>query len=316
MVDHRMSLKDRAKQWLRMCGHALTSTVHDRMDVLERELRIAKLVETNTALLEASIHVVENLHALAGRTIVETEPSEVSVEASLMAFLYSHVPSRLAICIAGSDRERTEALLRAGYEVYGLEAGKVAIAGINGGMSHLEGASGVARASGVAGVSGGTGVKVDTLIGNSVGVNPLDVPEPIALIALGCEALPAARKLGDRRASVVTADLESDFEELAGEMRSREYHWHIVLYRTHEGDARHDAVDVAERNGNREIDYTDSNGSHPRDNVGMSYYANHSRVLPNSRGTVFFFREYRVFTEAQAWCAASLPLTYFKPRQA
>jgi hypothetical protein len=79
MVDHGMNLRDRAKQALRMCGHALTSTVHDRLDVLERELRIAKLVETNTALLEASIHVVENLHALAGRTIVETEPSDLTV---------------------------------------------------------------------------------------------------------------------------------------------------------------------------------------------------------------------------------------------
>jgi hypothetical protein len=48
----------------------------------------------------------------------------------------------------------------------------------------------------------------------------------------------------------------------------------------------------------------------------MSYYANHSRALPNSRGSAFFFRDYRVFAEAQAWCAATLPRTYFKPRQA
>ncbi len=299
-----MSLKDRAKQWLRMCGHALTSTVHDRLDVLERELRIAKLVETNAALLEASIHVVENLHALAGRTVVATEPSDVSVEAALMALLYSHVPSRVAINIlvndGGSDRERTEALLDAGYEVYALEAGELAIARRNGGMSH------VARVSGGSGVSGISSVAVETLVS-------LDRPEGIALIALGCDALPAVRELGDQRASVIVADLESDFEELVGEMRSREYYWHIVLHGTHGGNAGHgadDGVDHSVENG------SDRNGTHMGNGAGMSYYANHSRAVPNSRGSVFFFRDYRVFAEAQAWCAATLPRTYFKPRQA
>jgi hypothetical protein len=46
----------------------------------------------------------------------------------------------------------------------------------------------------------------------------------------------------------------------------------------------------------------------------MSYYANHPRALPDSSGSVFFFRDYRVFAEAQAWCAATLPRTYFKPQ--
>jgi hypothetical protein len=304
MVDHGMSLRDRAKQALRMCGHALTSTVHDRLDVIERELRIAKLVETNTALLEASIHVVENLHALAGRTIVETEPSDVTVEAALMAFLYSHVRSRVAIDgsinSGGCNRETTEALLDAGYEVYALEAGqtagKLAIARVNGGMAH------VAKASGGAGVSGGSRVAAETL-------HTLDTPEGIALIALGCDALPAVREFGDRRASVITADLESDFAELAGEMRSREYHWHIVVYRAHEVDAGNGTDDGIDRNGAQ-------NGIQTGNGAGLSYYANHSRVLPNSRGSVFFFREYAVFAEALSWCAATLPRTYFKPRRA
>ena len=305
-----MSLRDRAKQALRMCGHAFTGTVHDRLDVIERELRIAKLVETNTTLLEASIHVVENLHALAGRTIVEAEPSDVSVEAALTAFLYSHMPSRVAINIGGGDREKTDALLGAGYEVYALEAGRLVNARRNGGMSHAARASGVAGASGIAGVSGIASVAVETLVS-------LDRPEGIALIALGCDALPAVREFGDQRASVIMADLESDFEELVGEMRSREYHWHIAVYRAHEAGAGRGADDGVnhngDRNGNGDIDHP---GNQLGDGGGMSYYANHSRALPNSRGSVFFFRDYRVFAEAQAWCTATLPRTYFKPRQA
>jgi hypothetical protein len=334
MVDHRMSLRDRAKQVLRMFGHALTVTVHDRLHVLEgelhatqRELRAAKLVETHTSLLEASIHIVENLHALGGRTLVATEPSPISAEAALMAFLYSHVPARVAITIYEGDREISEALLGAGYEVYALEAGQTAaMARRNGGLAHVARASGVAGAAGVAGASGSTGVSgissvaVETLIGRPTGAIPFDRPEEIGLIALGCDALPAVREFGDRRASVITADLDSDFEELVGEMRSREYHWHLVLYRTQEGaeddgvgrNGDHIGKPGFDHNGNSDTDHP---GNHMGDGAGMSYYANHSRALPNSRGSAFFFRDYRVFAEAQSWCAATLPCTYFKPRQ-
>jgi hypothetical protein len=317
-----MGFRDRAKQALRMCGHALTSTVHDRLDVLERELRIAKLAETNTALLEASIHVVENLHALAGRTIIETELSDISAEAALMAFLYSHVAGRVAISTSvnneGGDRERTNELLDAGYQVYALEAGQttgnLAIARRNGGLAH------VARVSGIA---GGLGLTVETLLASRAGVTgaiPLNGAEEIGLIALGGDGLRVLRELGDRHASVVAADLETDFEELVREMRSREYYWHIVLYRTREAHADPSPEDGVNRNGDHDGDPSvDRNGNGRANHLGdggMSYYANHSRALSNSRGSVFFFREYRVFAEAQSWCAATLPRTYFKPRQA
>ena len=120
-----MSLRDRAKQLLRMCGHVLTGTVHDRLNVLEQ------LVETDAALLQASIHVVENLHALAGRTIVEGDACHSSPEAALTAFLYSQIPARAAIeierAVSGFDQRREERVLslrHAGYEVFALEAGR------------------------------------------------------------------------------------------------------------------------------------------------------------------------------------------------
>jgi len=312
-----MSLRDRAKQVLRMCGHALTSTVHDRLDVVERELQAhkielqqAKLPETHAALLQGSIHIVENLHALAGRTIVETEPSHISAEAALMAFLYSHVPARAAIETltesANGTRERNAALLRAGYEVYALEAGQGAgrqlVAGTNGEVGRVSGSSKMLSVSGISGVA------IETLAARG----GADIPDEIGLMTLGCDPLAVLREFGDRRACVITAELQSDFEELVGEMRSREYHWHIVLYRT--VGAGPDAGAA------HEINHDDRNGSvhagRMEDGSVMSYYANHPGVLPNSRGSVFLFRDYRVFTEAQAWCAATLPRTYFKPREA
>jgi hypothetical protein len=91
-------------------------------------------------------------------------------------------------------------------------------------------------------------------------------------------------------------------------MRRREYHWHIVLYRAREGNGDDGAGHGSDHEGDR-------NGNHLGNGAGMTYYANHSQALPNSRGSVFFFRDYAVFAEAQAWCAATLPRTYFKPRQ-
>jgi hypothetical protein len=98
-------------------------------------------------------------------------------------------------------------------------------------------------------------------------------------------------------------------------MRSREYHWNIVLYRRQEGNASLGADDGVDHNGDPGVG-RNGNGDHTRAGGAMRYYANHSRALPNSRGSVLFFCDYRVFAEAQSWCAATLPRTYFKPRQA
>jgi FkbM family methyltransferase len=62
-----MGLRLQVRELLRMCGHALVRTVHERLDVLERqniELRhqVTSITETQGALLQASIHLVESLH--------------------------------------------------------------------------------------------------------------------------------------------------------------------------------------------------------------------------------------------------------------
>jgi hypothetical protein len=57
-------VKAAVKQLLRMCGHAATVTVHERLDHFERQLddlslRVASLAESQEALLRASIYLVE-----------------------------------------------------------------------------------------------------------------------------------------------------------------------------------------------------------------------------------------------------------------
>jgi hypothetical protein len=291
-----MNIRDGVKHWLRMCGHAFSSTVHERLDDIEAQVRSAKLVETQTALLQASVHMIENLHALAGRAVIETGPAHVSPEAALAAFLYSHVPHRAAIEIASSeivaseitsketaagnqnqDRRTTLALAEAGYEVYRLtvgHAGEPVISARNRQISTT-----TAGAGGAHSAAGGTSVTKST----SSGTEPA-IPGAIGIMSAGGDALAVLNEIGDFGACVIAADLEPGFEELVPEMRGREYHWHVAVYRSPSRD-------------------------------GASYFANYPRTIPDAEGSVFFFRDYRVFAQAQAWCTAALPRTYFKPPQ-
>jgi hypothetical protein len=302
-----MNIRDGVKHWLRMCGHAFSSTVHERLDDIESQVRSAKLVETQTALLQASVHMIENLHALAGRAVIETGPAHVSPQAALAAFLYSYVPHRAAIEIIPSeivaseitsketaagnqdqDRRTTLALAEAGYDVYRLSAQRAGERAISGRKRQasaitagaITAAAGAPSASGAHSATVGAGSSTKS---TSSGTEPA-IPGAIGIMNVGGDALAVLNEIGDFGACVIVADLEPGFEELAAEMRGREYHWHVAVYRAPSRDC-------------------------------ASYFANYPRAIPDAEGSVFFFRDYRVFAEAQAWCAATLPRTYFKPPQ-
>lgn len=244
-----MSILSGVKHVFRMCGHALNITVHERLDALGHEvkaLQAAKLLESDAALLRASIHIIENLHALAGRTIVQINSGRTTAEAALLEFLYSHVPARTAIEVNGNG-ELTATLLHAGYK----------IAKMNGNASNLGG-------------SRSTSVAIE------------EAPRAIGIAALGGNPLSALHELGNETPAVVVTELNPAFESVLPEMRLRDYHWHLMLYRKLDQDE-------------------------------VSYVANHSNYLADTRGSVFYFREYKTFAEAQAWCSAILPRTYVKP---
>jgi hypothetical protein len=240
MDVRNMSFLAGVKHLFKMCGHAFTLTVHERLDALEGEikaLQAAKIVETDAALLQASIHIIENLHALGGRTVVDSSGARSAPDTALLEHIYSHLPTRTACEINASNPEIT-ALTQAGFDV-----------------------------------------------------RPLNGNQPIGLATLGGNPMAAIGKMGDRKPSVIAAELEAGFEDLLSEMRKREYYWHLMLYRT--------------QNGSPVSPLT----------TGTSYLTNHAHSMPDARGRVLFFRDYNVFAEAQAWCAAVLPRTYVKPPQ-
>jgi len=122
------------------------------------------------------------------------------------------------------------------------------------------------------------------------------IPKEVGLVKIDTEGfdLEVIRGMEEYRYPVVAAeywDSEIPFgrsgllytlNSLVAQMRRRGYLWHVVLFRIW-----------------------------GRNQIG--YYCNHNRSVPNSWGNIFFFRDHRVFEQAQTWCSAVLPRIYFKP---
>ena len=253
--------RERIRNWLRLFGHAFTSTVHERLDSIERRLDLVeraipasndaqfeKLLTSQAALLKASIHTIENLHALAGRSVVENSTAPLTADLALIEFLYSFLPSRVLIEVGAHSPESTKALLNTGYDVRSMRAdvglGELAYAASAGGL----------------------------------GSSRRDVA--VGLVDIAGDALAGIDEISSWLPSVIAADCGSNLSELVSDLRGREYHWHVVLCSSNQG--------------------------------AVSAFSNGSTLPADARGRAFFFRDYHVFAQAQAWCTATMPRVYFK----
>src|SRR5580765_7129193 len=123
-----MSLLSRVKHVFRMCGEALSITVHERLDgmeqrradtdnaLLQASVRLAERLDmmeqrradTDNALLQASVRLAERVRESARYSVVETQEAELlDPGLALALWLYSHLPSRKA----GVAGEHAQALL-------------------------------------------------------------------------------------------------------------------------------------------------------------------------------------------------------------
>ena len=122
----------------------------------------------------------------------------------------------------------------------------------------------------------------------------LELPKEIGLVKIDTEGLDleVIRGMGSYNYPVVVAKFcDANFPigrsgalnhlpDLVVEMKSRNYQWHIVIYRVW--------------------------GIHD-----ISYYCNSSYSIDNSWGNIFFFQDYQVFSQALKWCSSVMPPTYF-----
>jgi hypothetical protein len=79
---------------------------------------------------------------------------------------------------------------------------------------------------------------------------------------------------------LMMVSLRDQLKEQVLEMRTKGYHWHLVIYRDEEDKIR--------------------------------FYANTLTIIAKSSGNVLFFQQYEVFNAAWKWCTATLTPTLFK----
>jgi len=307
-----MDLKTHLKNILRMCGHAMVSTIHERLDRIE-----ARSNEVEASLLQASIHTIETLREMNHAVVAESSDGRVyTAELALMEFLYSHLPSRTAVDIAANEGDLSKALLDTGFEVYAFEADAARfdrlerrLGGRYGFHLFRAAVGNVApreesreeRAHHTA-VHPDMAIQVQATRAITESRTTLErlcrervLPEDVSLMCIesGESCLEVIRGMGACAYPVVVATYSgsdggrpvSNVEALVAEIKKRGYPWHIVLYRV-------------------------------EDRGRVAFFSNYSHTIPNSSGHVFFFRDHNAFARAQEWCSAICPATYFKPGRA
>ena len=283
--------------------------------------------EQNGHLIDTLRWVLDN--EVSRQVCVETsEHGLTNPEAGLFSFLYSCLPGRGALDIGANHGSVSEPLLKAGYEVYAFEPQPevyddlVRRLGTRNGFHGFQLALG--SQDGEMPLHLATDLSADKTFGDASGYSSLTqhsmpadlpftsartvtvktlaglhnagtLPQDIGLVKIDTEGydLEVVRGMGDYRYPVVAAefwDSEIPFggsgqlytlECMVGEMRRRNYFWHIVLYRIW---------------GQNQA----------------GFYCNHDKSIPKAWGNIVFFRDYPIFAQAQSWCSAVLPRTYFK----
>jgi len=324
-------------RWSKLLGAVaqLEGNLSQSQDHLRRALeKQTEAVEKQTELVAQVQSQLADTNALfenelVRQVCVETgEYGFTNPEIGLFSFLYSYLPNRRALDIGANHGSVSELLLKAGYEVYAFEPLPQVYEGLVRRLGNRHGFHAFPLALGSQEAEMPLHVATDLSAGNVYGdasvyssltqhSMPADLPftssrpvmvktlaglhdagtlpSGIGLVKIDTEGydLEVVRGMGERRYPVVATefwDSEIPFggsnqlytvDSLVGEMRGRGYLWHIVLYR---------------------IWGQNQSG----------FYCNHDKSVPMTWGNVVFFRDYPIFAQAQSWCSAVLPRTYFK----
>jgi FkbM family methyltransferase len=308
---------------------ATTSSLENDSSMLEA---MAHLIQRNTEalvlLLERTDRIQQYLNALSPELVNKRTMDYKSydrVEIELMGYLYSFLPSRIAVDIGANIGEVSEHLLEVGYQVIAFEPFPPAFTQLNERLSRFKDFQCHQLALGRNNTEAQLHIAKDLTSVNhykdstlyssllkhsmpndlqffdaiTVQVRSLEslhhnqeIQEDIGLLKIDAEGfdLEIIRGMGNYRYAVVVAEYwdknmlfalegtKNQLDEIVAEMRSRGYHWHIIIHRD-EG----------------------------RNNIG--FYCNSPHSIDNSWGNVFFFLDRSVFIQAMDWCSLNLPKT-------
>ncbi len=280
----------------------------------------------DTFLQEKLTQIAADVHDQKFKVV--TDPSYFqAIDIELMIYLYSFLPHRRAIDVGANRGDVSVRLLGTGYEVYALEPFPPVLEKLKErlgnnpnfhALPYALGAVSETRELHVAADQTEDNTYDDATFYNSLTPHSLSeglvftetipvtvktlaslheagtIPTEIGLVKIDTEGfdLEVIKGMGDFRYPVVLAEFwdpsfpfgqvgaMNHLKDMVPAMQERGYSWHIIIYRIW---------------GNHDI----------------SYYCNSDYSLENSWGNVFFFQDYKIFSEALKWCNATMPATYF-----
>jgi FkbM family methyltransferase len=307
---------------------AVRSGVEKMLDLSDT---MRQATAASMAVLEPAAHQAREFLANQSVRQVCVETSDyffTNPELGLIAFLYSYLPTRTALDVGAHTGDVSEHLLNTGYEVYAFEpypesyqrltkrvGSRPEFHGFNVALGSVTGELPLytVRDSSpdnryedptVFHSLAPHGMPADLTFENAIPV-PIRrlselhregvVPATASLVKIDTEGYDFEVILGmeDQRYPVVMVEfwdsaipfaaqgLRYTVKSMVGEMRQRGYLWSIVIYRVW---------------GQNET----------------AFFCNQDRSVPGSWGNVLFFQDREIFAQAQQWCSAVLPRTYFK----
>jgi FkbM family methyltransferase len=247
-------------------------------------------------------------------------------ETGLMAHLYSHVPSRIAVDIGANVGDVSHQLLTAGYEVFAFEPHAEVFQQLRErfsahpafhGFSLALGSADETRSLHLAADQSGCNRYRDSTLYSSLlhHAMPDDLvfTETVPVTVRTLASLHAAGHL-PTNVGVVKIDTEGfDLEVIRG-MDSHRYPVVVAEYWDQDmpfgkSGAANRLDDLVKEMRSRDyhwyIVFYRVWGKH-----GTSFYCNHEHSVTGAFGNVFFFRDHAIFGEALKWSAAVLPVTY------
>lgn len=306
----------------------------EKLEILEQKMDAllgnelandAQIIKGVTSLVEGLTTLTEEIDSINLRIVTS---SDSDPETRLMAYLYSHLPSRKAIDIGANIGDVSEKLLEVGYEVYAFEPFPSTFEKLKqrfDGNHEFHcystglGASNEVKDFYIAKDKTAENLYKDATLFNSltkhsmpdniefvdsisINVRSLEslhkdseIPYDIGLVKIDTEGfdLEVLRGMGDQRYPVVVAEF-----------------WDSNLpFAT--CDAFNGLADmVKEMKTKQYYWYLVIYRIWGSDEA--SFYCNYPQSLEKTWGNVFFFQDYEVFSQALKWCSSGMRMTYIK----
>ncbi len=311
--------------------NANLEALHSVNSEIEKAAATGRATAASLAVVEPMVHQTREFLANQSVRQVCVETSDyffTNPELGLMAFLYSYLPTRTVLDVGAHVGDVSEHLLDTGYEVYAFEpypesyerltkrlGRRAEFHGFNVALGSVTGElplytvrdsspdnryedptvfHSLAPHGMPADLSFGKAIPVpirrlsdlhrDGLVPRTASMVKIDTEGYDLEVILGMEdqCYPVVMvEFWDAAIPFAAQGLRYTVKSMVGEMRQRGYLWSIVIYRVW---------------GQNET----------------AFFCNQDRSVPESWGNVLFFQDREIFAQAQQWCSAVLPRTYFK----